>query len=93
MTESGATSADVREFFLARLEGPLSAKGLAPSETPLDYDLLSEGIIDSFGIIELIGDLEDRFRVTLDFDEVEPETFTIVGPLSEYVADLIERRS
>jgi acyl carrier protein len=87
------SAADVRQFVLTRVEQPLAAKGLTPGETPHDYDLLSEGIIDSFGIIELIADLEDQYQVELDFDDVEPETLTVVGPLSEYVAGLVGQRS
>jgi acyl carrier protein len=84
--------AEVRTFLLSRVELPLEAVGLTPESTPDDYDLLAAGVIDSFGIIELIGDLEDRFDVTLEFDDVQPEVVTVVGPLSQYVAGLVERR-
>jgi acyl carrier protein len=83
---------EVRTFLLSRVALPLEAVGLTPDSTPDDYDLLASGVIDSFGIIELIGDLEDRFDVTLEFDEVQPEVVTVVGPLSQYVAGLVERR-
>jgi acyl carrier protein len=85
-------AAEVRSFVLASVEQPLAAKGLTPANTPDDFDLFTEGVIDSFGIVELIGDLEDRFRVTLDFDGLDPDVVTIVGPLSRYVADLIDQR-
>jgi acyl carrier protein len=89
MTASRAE--EVRLFVLDRVKQPLAAKGLTPGAAPQDLDLLSEGMIDSFGIVELIGDLEDRFRVRLDFDDLDPEVVTVVGPLSEYVAGLVER--
>jgi acyl carrier protein len=82
----------VRTFVLDRVELPLSAVGLTPDTTPDDYDLLASGVIDSFGIIELIADIEDQFDVALEFDEIEPSVVTVVGPLSQYVAGLIERR-
>ena len=86
-------SAEVRSFMLRRVEQPLSAKGLTPEDTPDDFDLFTEGIIDSFGIIELIGDLEERFRVTIEFDDLDPDAVTVVGALSQHVSELIDRQS
>jgi acyl carrier protein len=85
-------AAEVRLFVLDRVELPLSAVGLTAETTPDDYDLMAAGVIDSFGIIELIADLEERFDITLEFDDVQPEVVTTIGPLSQYVAGLIERR-
>jgi acyl carrier protein len=80
----------VRAFVLEQVAESLSAKGLTPVATPTDYDLLSEGVIDSFGIIELIGAIEQHFGVTLDFEDVDPDTVTVLGPLSEHVATLVK---
>jgi acyl carrier protein len=79
----------VRLFVLDRVRVPLAAWGLTPETTPDDYDLLTSGVIDSFGMIELIGDLEQHFGVTLNFEEVPPEVVTVLGPLSQHVAGLL----
>jgi len=79
-------------FILERLEGQLAAAGLTPDETRDDYDLLSEGVIDSFGVVEMILELEQRFGVTLDFEDADLDDITEIGPLSAYVATLIEQR-
>ena len=84
MTE--VTAAEVQDFILARLDDPLRAKGLTPAEVPAKFDLLLEGMIDSFGIVELIGVLEERFGLEFDFDELEADDMTRIGPLSSYVA-------
>jgi acyl carrier protein len=81
-----ATSADVRDFILDRLRDPLLAKGLTPPDVPESFDLLLEGTIDSFGIVELIAALETRFELEFDFDELPADDLTRVGPLSSYVA-------
>jgi acyl carrier protein len=86
-------AAEVRRFVLARVEPSLAALSMTVTDTPHDYDLLAAGVIDSFGMVELIGDLEDRFGVELDFEDVEPETLTVVGRLSDYVAGLVEHRA
>jgi acyl carrier protein len=80
-----ASAGDVQEFILGRLQDPLQAKGLAPEEVPPTFDLLLEGMIDSFGIVELIATLEERFGVEFDFDELEADDMTRIGPLSSYV--------
>ena len=77
---------EVQQFILGRVDGPLQALGLAPADVPGSFDLLLEGMIDSFGIIELIGALEERYGLEFDFDELAPDDLTRIGPLSSYVA-------
>jgi acyl carrier protein len=80
------TAADVQQFILGRIDDPLAAKGLAAADVPASFDLLLEGVIDSFGIVELIGTLEEQYGLEFDFDELEPDDLTRIGPLSTYVA-------
>ena len=78
---------EVRAFILDRLQSSLSAKGLSTESVPDDFDLLTEGVIDSMGIVELIAALEGQFNIRLDFEELDPENLTIVGPLCRYVEE------
>ena len=80
------TAAEVQQFILGRIDDPLHAKGLAAPDVPGSFDLLLEGVIDSFGIVELIGALEEQYGVEFDFDELAPDDLTRIGPLSSYVA-------
>ena len=80
------TADDVQQFILGRIDDPLRAKGLAAAEVPGSFDLLLEGVIDSFGIVELIGTLEEQYGLEIDFDELAPDDLTRIGPLSSYVA-------
>ena len=45
----------------------------------VDYDthtrLIEEGIIDSFDLVCLIGDIKDRFGVVIYGEEIVPENF------------------
>lgn len=84
-----ATAEVVREAILDRVVEQLAAKGLTPSDVPPTFDLLLEGVIDSFGVVEMIVMLEQRFAVEFDFDELPADDLTKVGVLSEYV----ERKS
>ena len=81
-----ATPGEVQAFILERVHDPLRAKGLTPADIPPTFDLLLEGMIDSFGVVELIAMLEEQYGLEFDFDELETDDLTRVGPLSEYVA-------
>jgi acyl carrier protein len=80
------TPAEVKEFILQRIDDPLRAKDLLAADVPNSFDLLLEGVIDSFGIVELISALEERYRLEFDLDELAPDDLTRIGPLSSYVA-------
>ncbi|GGD75649.1 acyl carrier protein [Microbacterium murale] len=41
--------------------------------------------LDSFGVVSLVGALEDRFDITIDDDEFGAELFETVGSLTEFV--------
>jgi acyl carrier protein len=69
---------DIRAFVLASVE--------LPPDTPDEFDLLESGVIDSFGVIELITDVNERFGLDIDFEELDPDGLTIVGPFSRFVA-------
>jgi acyl carrier protein len=83
------TAEAVHELILERLDEQLAANGLTPSDVPPSFDLLLEGVIDSFGVVEIIMLIEERFGIEFDFDELPADDLTRIGPLSQYV----ERKS
>jgi acyl carrier protein len=90
--EMETTAADVQQFILGRIDDPLQAKGLAAADVPSSFDLLLEGVIDSFGIVELISALEERYGLEFDLDELAPDDLTRIGPLSSYVSRKLNGR-
>ena len=62
------------------------AKGLAAQDVPDDFDLLTEGVIDSLGIVQMIAALDAHFGVAIDLEELDPEQLTVIDPLCRYVA-------
>ncbi len=76
---------DVRSFVVAHLEASLAARGLKPQDIPDDFDLLTEGVIDSLGIIELIMALEQYLDMQIDFEDLDPENLTVIGPFCRYI--------
>lgn len=75
----------VRQVILASLDSRLAERNLHPEQVPDDFDMLTEGVIDSLGILELIANIEKHFDVKVDFEDLDPEYLTILGPLCRYV--------
>ena len=57
----------------------------------LDFEkenrLIEDGILDSFDLVSLIGEINGQFDVEIDFDDIEPENFNS----AEAMIKLIER--
>jgi acyl carrier protein len=81
------TPDNVREFLLKRYYEPIIAMQLNFTEIPDDFDLLLSGVIDSFGILEMISAIEDEFRIQLDLALLDAEDLTRIGPLAQYIAE------
>jgi acyl carrier protein len=50
-----------------------------------DDPLFSSGVVDSFGVLELIAFLEDTFRITIDTSRHELSEFDSVDKIVELV--------
>ncbi len=77
---------NVRAAVLGQLEVALGARGLKSQDVTDDFDLLTEGVIDSLGIVTLITAVEQHFAIQIDFEELAPEQLTVIGPFCRYVA-------
>jgi len=80
------TVEDVRAFLVSFISQKLESQGRhLESDIPDDYDLLLESIIDSLGILEMITKVEEHFGLQIDFEELDSEDITVVGPFCRYV--------
>lgn len=77
----------VRNSLSKRYSEAIRNLGLNPDELPDDFDFFISGVIDSFGILELVSSLEDEFRIQLDLGALDAEQITLLGPLSRFVAE------
>jgi len=77
---------DVRSLVLEKLQPSLEAKGLRAEEVPDNFDLLTEGVIDSMGVLQLISAVEARFGIAVDFEDLDPENLTVIGPFCRHIA-------
>ncbi|MGH7023396.1 MAG: hypothetical protein ACREEB_07365 [Caulobacteraceae bacterium] len=85
---SQATPNDVRKV-IATYVSTLSIHGssVVSGELSDDLDLYLSGTIDSLGLLGLVETIRGAFGEHIDFEDLDPEEMTIVGPLCRFVAD------
>jgi acyl carrier protein len=57
---------------------------------PLDKSLLELGLIDSFGVIEIITYLEKKYKIKINDNEITKEKFGSLNKMSKLVSEKIE---
>ncbi|HXN72308.1 MAG TPA: acyl carrier protein [Candidatus Acidoferrales bacterium] len=79
---------DVRLFLTGFIQKRLASQGQDPlGELSDDCDLLLSGVIDSLGLLELVTAVNEHYGREIDFEDLDPEQMTVVGPLCDFVAD------
>jgi acyl carrier protein len=81
------SEASIRQFLPDKYREPVGAIGFISDNVADDFDFLANGVIDSFGVLEMIGAIETEFQIQLDLASLDAEQITILGPLSRYVAE------
>ncbi|MCC7142067.1 MAG: acyl carrier protein [Candidatus Eisenbacteria bacterium] len=69
----------VREFIIRNFYVP------DPNELPDDASLLDRGIIDSTGVLEVIGFLEDDFHFRVEDSEMIPENLDSIERIVQFI--------
>lgn len=84
---SVVTPTEVRLFLKDYLNRKLDETGHGSCEDlPEDCDLLLSGMIDSIGLLELMEALREFSGSDIDFEILDSEEMTIVGPLCRFVS-------
>jgi len=84
---------NVRQFILDHYADKWASRNIPVESVPDTYDLLSAGIVDSIGVLELIAAIEDAFDVEVDLQDLEAEQVGVIGALSKYVEAFAQPRS
>jgi acyl carrier protein len=77
----------VRSFIVSRLHTSILEADFDPAALGDDFDILTSGVIDSIGLVELVVAVEQEFGLTLDLADLDPESLTVLGPLSRYIEE------
>jgi acyl carrier protein len=82
------TEDDIRLFVTGFIQKRLLAAGHEPpNELSEGCDLLLAGFIDSLGVLELTSAIQHYCGQEIDFEALDAEQMTIVGPLCRFVSD------
>ena len=73
------TQARVRDFVLTQF--PLARKRAIGDGDPL----LSHGILDSFGVLEVVAFVEGEFGIKVEDEELLPESFESIASIARFV--------
>jgi acyl carrier protein len=80
MSAAQTTSDRIKDFVLAKF--PLARRrGIKESEP-----LLDAGILDSMGVLELVGFVEQEFAIRVSDDELVPENFESIERIAGFVS-------
>tara|TARA_Y100000590_G_C15129647_1_gene791966 strand:- start:18 stop:281 length:264 start_codon:yes stop_codon:yes gene_type:complete len=58
-------------------------------DIPLNQSLVEEGIIDSYGIIELIEFLESEFDVAIPDEDITKQNFGSINKVADYLVRIM----
>lgn len=77
----------VRDYVMETLQREYSFKKGVDVDS-LNY--VEEGYMDSLGIVQFIGEIEDEFAIVFTDEELASESFRIVGELINMIESKLE---
>jgi acyl carrier protein len=83
ISQRESREAAIRGFFVENFPLGGDMESLGPGES-----LLGAGVIDSTGVLELIGFVEETFEITVPDEDLLPENFDSIANILDY----LERR-
>jgi acyl carrier protein len=75
-----SVSADIEQFIVTELAQGRGITTLDPGD-----NLLTKGIVDSHGVMELVGFLEERYGISVEDADLTPENFENVESIEAFV--------
>lgn len=64
-------------------------KGLKPGvDFEKETKLIDDGILDSFDLVALVGEINEAFDVEVEFEDMEPENFNSAEKMYEMIVRL-----
>jgi acyl carrier protein len=86
--EKMSTEEIIREFVTVKLLS--DHKDLVFSDND---SLIDSGIIDSFGIMALLGFVEEKFAIKVAGDDLLPENFDSIITISAMIGEIMNRQT
>ncbi len=76
---------DIRMLIEKRIKEKSAMLGLELPDLMDDFHLTGSGVFDSMDFFGLITDVEEAFRIEIDFTEYDPKVFTTLGGFMDCV--------
>jgi acyl carrier protein len=81
-------STDIKDFILDLISEKLSVFNIKRGEVNSDFDLVKSGLLDSMSFIDLVAELEDKYKLEVDFEEAaDNNDFTTMTGLIQLITD------
>lgn len=77
---------EINKFIISYLTNNLIEKNIDHHDVDENFDFVATGTIDSISLLDMISAMETFFNITVDFEQMNPETFTVIGPFCNYVS-------
>ncbi len=87
MPENGDAVSRIRKFVLQTF--PLARKRNVADSA----DLLESGVMDSLGVLDLVGFLQQEFAVTIEDDDLVPENFRSIECMAHFLERVLAPQS
>jgi len=71
---------ELTEYILREIAVEHGKESLEPDE-----NLLTQGLIDSMGILKLVSFIESNFGIKVDNEDIVPENFETLNDMSRFV--------
>jgi acyl carrier protein len=78
---------EVRRFIVSHLAHSFKENNVTEKDITDNFDLMNRGIIDSIGLIQLFAAIEERFRIEVDFEDMDTENITVIGFICKYIEE------
>ena len=78
-------SGDFGEGAVQERVGTLLRERLHVEAPSVDADLLTSGLVDSLGLVELCAALEEQFHIRVGLEDLDPEHFRSVERIASFV--------
>lgn len=79
---------ELERFLIAEVavDFDLDKKSIAPDE-----NLITQGIIDSMGILKLVSFMESKFGIKINNEDIVPENFQTISTLNKLIEKKIKK--
>jgi acyl carrier protein len=85
MTKDGPRGAEIKQDLKTFISA--STLSLARGDSFTDDDsFLEKGILDSTGVLELVGHIENEYGIRFEADEIVPDNLDSINKIADFVA-------